>query len=173
MRGVVSVPVQVSQAVGEPDEAIIVRWAWERPAGYQFDVQYRFKAPDSASYGDWEKWRRNTWRIAGVLRGNYFHGEGTYQIRARLENIKTHNTSWWSVPTAVMVMSQDESSRIDSVCMYHENDRGDNEEVPDCVGTEGVALPEPSCIWSERLREDGDLEVVVYTTTNGRWRGHG
>ena len=53
--------------------------------------------------------------------------------------------------------------------IFHET-VGGNVQVPDCTGPEGVAQPSPSCTWSETILANGDLQVVVFTTENGRWR---
>ncbi len=54
--------------------------------------------------------------------------------------------------------------------MFHETEVG-NVEVLDCTGPDGVAQPGPACIWSETILAGGDLQIVVYTSHNGRWRG--
>jgi hypothetical protein len=42
--------------------------------------------------------------------------------------------------------------------------------VPSCTGAAGHASPDP-CIWSRtKLKKTGDVQIVVFSSTNGRWR---
>lgn len=171
MTGNVRVPLQLSQSGGNPRTTIIITWASVRRSGYRFDAQYRFKAPNATTFGRWVDWRRNTTLGAGQLIAEELRGEGTYQFRARLENSSTLRTSWWSLPATVTITPENGPSRLSSLAMFHEDESGNNRQLPDCTGPAGVAQPAPSCVWSETIRPDGDLEVVIYTTRNGRWRG--
>ena len=96
-------------------------------------------------------------------------GPGDYQFRTRLENASNGRTSGWAPAASVTIVSADGGQHLAAFSVFHETDTG-NVEVPDCTGPEGVAQPAPSCVWSETLQPDGDLEIVVFTTHNNRWR---
>ena len=48
--------------------------------------------------------------------------------------------------------------------MYH-----DSVAVANCTGSSGVASPDP-CVVSRKKLKKGDVEIVVLSSTNGRWR---
>lgn len=169
MTGTVQVPVEVSQSSGNPQTTILITWASSRPTGYRFDVQYRYKRIGSSSYGSWVNWQTNTQLRAGQLIGEYLRGSGNYQFRARLENSSTLATSLWSLPSTVTVSSANRQL-LDSVAMFRQEDQGVNAQVPDCIGPFGAVEPTPSCTWSEEILPDGDLKVVIFTTSASRWR---
>ncbi len=171
MTGTVLVPDSVSQTSGDPNTAITVTWAASQPTGYRFDVQYRFKAP-GGTYGLWTTWESNTTTTSKQFTGADLLGEGDYQFRSRLENASTGKNSKYSPSIGVTLTAASGgggSSHLAGVTMFHETD-GVNVEVPDCTGPDGVAQPGPACIWSETILTDGDLQIVVYTSHNGRWR---
>jgi len=168
MRGTVSVPVSVSQPTGGPDTAIEVRWATQSIPGYRFDVDYRYRAPGSTTYSAWAKWIPDPTDPSKVLTASDLNGAGDYQFRARLQNNTTARTAGWSPAASVTILGGD-PNHLSDFNVFHETDT-DNVEVPDCTGPEGVVEPGPACVWSETLQPDGDLEIVVYTTRNNRWR---
>jgi plastocyanin len=166
MKGTVDVPIKVSPATGAPDSVISVTWsASSCPTGFRYDVQYRFK-PTGGAFGAWKGWRTNTVKTSDTLTAASLNGPGDYQFRSRLENIGTGKTSGWSRPASLTIV---DPNHLADIAVYHETETG-NVEVPDCTGAEGVVQPGPACTWSEKLTYDGDLEVVVYTTINNRWR---
>jgi CSLREA domain-containing protein len=173
MAGVVSVPVEVSRDTAGPADPVTVTWATSRPSGFRFDVQYRYKAPTASTYSSWRGWRTNTVRTSHTFTGPGLRGAGSYQFRSHLENIGTGKVSGWSDPAPVTVSSTTGGSgqHLDDIAAFHENDAGVNEQLPDCTGAEGIVQPAGvACTWSETIRPDGDLEIVVYTTHNNRWR---
>ena len=56
------------------------------------------------------------------------------------------------------------NTRITKIPMYH-----DGVAVPNCTGAPGVASPDP-CVVSRTKLKKGDVEIVVLSSTNGRWR---
>ena len=54
--------------------------------------------------------------------------------------------------------------KIKKIPMYH-----DGVAVADCTGSPGVASPDP-CVVSRTKLKKGDVEIVVLSSTNGRWR---
>ena len=55
-------------------------------------------------------------------------------------------------------------TKIKKIPMYH-----DGVVVPNCTGYAGVASPDP-CVVSRKKLKKGDVEIVVLSSTNGRWR---
>jgi hypothetical protein len=55
-------------------------------------------------------------------------------------------------------------TKIKTIPMYH-----DSVPVPNCTGPAGVAAPDP-CVVSRKKLKKGDVETVVLSSTNGRWR---
>jgi hypothetical protein len=41
--------------------------------------------------------------------------------------------------------------------------------VPNCTGYSGTASPDP-CVASRKKLKKGDVQIVVLSSTNGRWR---
>jgi CSLREA domain-containing protein len=169
MKGTVSVPVTVSQPTGGPDTAIEVTWAAGSIPGYRFDVQYRYRAPGTSTYSLWKAWIPDPTAPSKTFVASALKGPGDYQFRTRLENASNGRTSGWASAASVTIVSADDGQHLAAFSVFHETDTG-NVEVPDCTGPEGVAQPAPSCVWSETLQPDGDLEIVVFTTHNNRWR---
>jgi plastocyanin len=172
MTGVVSVPVTVSSDTAGPSDPVTVTWATSRPTGFRFDVQYRYKTA-TGSYSSWKSWRTNTLMTSSSFT-SALRGLGDYQFRSRLENISTGRQSGWSDPVTVTVSNTPtggSGQHIDDIAMFHEDPLGNNVQVPDCDGDEGVVDPGPACTWSETIQPDGDLEIIVFTTHNNRWRG--
>jgi Domain of unknown function DUF11 len=57
-----------------------------------------------------------------------------------------------------------EHTKLKKIPMYH-----DGVAVPNCTGYPGVASPDP-CVVSRKKLKKGDVEIVVLSSTNGRWR---
>jgi CSLREA domain-containing protein len=169
MRGTVAVPVAVSQPTGGPSTAIEIRWATQSVPGYRFDVDYRYRAPGTTTYSTWAKWIPDPTDPSAVFTASSLSGAGDYQFRARLQNNTTGRTVDWSPAASVTILGGDGPNHLSDFNVFHETD-ADNVEVPDCTGPDGVVEPGPACVWSENLRPDGDLEIVVLTTHNNRWR---
>ena len=167
MRGTIAVPIDVSAATGDTATPITLTWSGPCPSGYRFDVQYRFK-PSGGSFGVWKSFRTNTTSTSATFTGDSLKGAGSYEFRSRLENIGTSKTSGWS-PSAAVTIVPSGPPHLADFAVFHETGTG-NVEVPDCTGPEGVAQPAPACTWSEVLTSQGDLEVVVFTDHNNRWR---
>lgn len=55
-------------------------------------------------------------------------------------------------------------TKIKKIPMFH-----DGVAVPNCTGYPGVASPDP-CVVSRKKLKKGDVEIVVLSSTNGRWR---
>jgi CSLREA domain-containing protein len=169
MKGTVKVPVRVSQPTGSVDSAIEVTWATGTLPGFRHDVQYRYRAPGTTTFSLWKTWIPDPTAPSKTFVPSALKGAGDYQFRSRLENASTGRTADWSPPASVTITASDGSQHLAAFSVFHETEAG-NVEVPDCTGPDGVAEPAPSCVWSETLLPDGDLEIVVYTTINGRWR---
>jgi len=54
--------------------------------------------------------------------------------------------------------------KIQKIPMYH-----DSVAVANCTGSSGVASPDP-CVVSRKKLKKGDVQIVVLSSTNGRWR---
>ena len=54
--------------------------------------------------------------------------------------------------------------KIQKIPMYH-----DSVAVANCTGSPGVASPDP-CVVSRKKLKKGDVQIVVLSSTNGRWR---
>ncbi|HSS66899.1 MAG TPA: hypothetical protein VLK34_00005, partial [Nocardioidaceae bacterium] len=169
MTGTVNVPVVVSQPTGTPDTSIQVTWATSALAGFKFDVQYRYRAPGASDYSLWNTWLPYPSAPSASFVASTLQGAGDYQFRSRLKNASTFNLSGWSPAASVTIARADGTQHLADIAVFHETDT-DNVEVPDCTGGDGVAQPAPSCVFSETIRPDGDLEIVVLTTHNNRWR---
>jgi plastocyanin len=173
MTGVVSVPDETSTSTAAPSDAVTVTWATSRPTGFRFDVQYRYRTATGA-YGLWKSWRSNSLMTSSSFTGAGLRGQGVYQFRSHLENTGTGKKSGWSDPVSVTVSSTTtggSGQHIANVAMFHDDLAGNNVQVPDCTGDDGVVQPGPACTWSEVINGEGDLVVVIYTTHNNRWRG--
>jgi uncharacterized repeat protein (TIGR01451 family) len=57
-----------------------------------------------------------------------------------------------------------EHTKIKKIPMYH-----DSVPVPNCSGYGGTASPDP-CVLSRKKLKKGDVQIVVLSSTNGRWR---
>jgi CSLREA domain-containing protein len=169
MKGTVNVPVKVSQPTGGVDSAIEVTWATGTLPGFRHDVQYRYRAPGATTFSLWKTWIPDPTAPSKTFVASALKGAGDYQFRSRLENASTGRTAGWSPPASVTITAGDGAQHLAAFSVFHETEAG-NVEVPDCTGPDGVVEPVPSCVWSETLLPDGDLEIVVYTTINGRWR---
>ncbi|MGH3138183.1 MAG: hypothetical protein ACRDY3_12435 [Acidimicrobiales bacterium] len=55
-------------------------------------------------------------------------------------------------------------TKIKKIPMYH-----DSVAVANCTGSPGVASPDP-CVVSRKKLKKGDVQIVVLSSTNGRWR---
>ena len=55
-------------------------------------------------------------------------------------------------------------TKIKKIPMYH-----DSVAVANCTGSSGVASPDP-CVVSRKKLKKGDVEIIVLSSTNGRWR---
>jgi plastocyanin len=172
MAGAVSVPVSISADTASPTDTTTVTWASSRQAGFRFDVQYRYRAANAATYGSWRGWRTNTLMTSGQFTNA---NEGDYQFRAHLENSGTNRASGWSDPVVLGVTSDggSDGDHLAGTHVWHQDDAEVNQEVFDCNGAAGVVDPLPACVVRETLQEDGDLVIVVNTTHNGRWRASG
>jgi CSLREA domain-containing protein len=173
MKGTVNVPVEVSRPTGTPDTAIEVTWATSALAGYRFDVQYQYRAPGASTFSKWKSWIGTQTAPSGTFVASALKGVGDYQFRSRLVNSSFGRQAGWSAPASVTITagtSGDGGQHLAAFSVFHETVGDGNVEVPDCTGPELVAQPAPSCVWSETIRPDGDLEIVVYTTINNRWR---
>jgi hypothetical protein len=169
MKGTVNVPVEVSRPSGTPDTAIEVTWASSALPGYRFDVQYRYRAPGTSTYSLWKAWIPDPTAPSKTFVASALKGAGDYQFRTRLENASNGRTAGWAPAASVTITPADGTQHLAAFSVFHETD-GVNVEVPDCTGPDLVVQPEPSCVWSESIRPTGDLEIVVYTTHNSRWR---
>jgi CSLREA domain-containing protein len=168
MKGTVNVPVAVSQPSGAPDTSIQVSWATAAVYGFKFDVQYRYRAPGASTFSAWKSWTLTTSPSKAFVASSLY-GAGDYEFRSALKNASSGRESGWSPAAPVTIARADGTQHLADISVFHETD-ADNVEVPDCTGPDGVAQPAPSCVWSETIRPDGDLEIVVYTTHNNRWR---
>jgi hypothetical protein len=56
------------------------------------------------------------------------------------------------------------NTKINKIPMYH-----DSVPVANCTGYQGTASPDP-CVVSRKKLKKGDVEIVVLSSTNGRWR---
>jgi hypothetical protein len=56
------------------------------------------------------------------------------------------------------------NTRVKKIPMYH-----DGVAVANCTGSSGVASPDP-CVVSRTKLKKGDVQIVVLSSTNGRWR---
>jgi uncharacterized repeat protein (TIGR01451 family) len=57
------------------------------------------------------------------------------------------------------------SLKIAKIPMFH-----DGVLVPSCTGTAGTASPDPCVVSRTKLKKTGDVQIVVLSSTNGRWR---
>ena len=57
------------------------------------------------------------------------------------------------------------SVKIAKIPMFH-----DGVPVPSCTGAVGVASPDPCVSSRTKLKKTGDVQIVVFSSTNGRWR---
>ena len=67
----------------------------------------------------------------------------------------------------VFVLDKSEIPRhtqVKKIPMFH-----DGVLVPDCTGSAGTASPDP-CVVSRTKLKNGDVQIVVLSSTNGRWR---
>jgi uncharacterized repeat protein (TIGR01451 family) len=55
--------------------------------------------------------------------------------------------------------------KVASIPMFH-----DGVAVPACTGVLGVASPDPCVSSRTKLKQTGDVQIVVFSSTNGRWR---
>lgn len=93
MTGTVKVPLKSSATSGGTATSITLTWSSATLPGYRFDVQYRFKAAGTASYGAWTTWMSNTTAVSAAFTANALKGAGTYQFRSHLENSGTLKAS--------------------------------------------------------------------------------
>ena len=42
--------------------------------------------------------------------------------------------------------------------------------VPSCTGAPGLASPDPCVASRTKLKKTQDVQIVVFSSTNGRWR---
>jgi CSLREA domain-containing protein len=173
MTGTVDVPVSVSPSSGTPDTAIQVTLATSALSGYRFDADYRYRAPGASTYGKWKSWVTTT-APSKTFVPSSFQGVGDYQFRSRLVNQSFGRQAGWSAAASVTITSGSSGGgggqHLAAFSVFHETVGDGNIEIPDCTGPELTVQPEPSCVWSEVIRPDGDLEIVVYTEHNNRWR---
>jgi uncharacterized repeat protein (TIGR01451 family) len=55
--------------------------------------------------------------------------------------------------------------KIAKIPMFH-----DGVLVPSCTGAAGTAAPDPCVVSRTKLKKTGDVQIVVLSSTNGRWR---
>jgi uncharacterized repeat protein (TIGR01451 family) len=55
--------------------------------------------------------------------------------------------------------------KIAKIPMFH-----DGVLVPSCTGAAGMASPDPCVVSRTKLKKTGDVQIVVLSSTNGRWR---
>jgi uncharacterized repeat protein (TIGR01451 family) len=55
--------------------------------------------------------------------------------------------------------------KVAKIPMFH-----DGVLVPSCTGAAGVASPDPCVASRTKLKKTGDVAIVVFSSTNGRWR---
>jgi uncharacterized repeat protein (TIGR01451 family) len=56
-------------------------------------------------------------------------------------------------------------TKIAQIPMFH-----DGVSVPNCSGSAGSASPDPCVLSRGKLKKVGDVQIVVLSSTNGRWR---
>jgi uncharacterized repeat protein (TIGR01451 family) len=55
--------------------------------------------------------------------------------------------------------------KVAKIPMFH-----DGVLVPSCTGATGTASPDPCVVSRTKLKKTGDVQIVVLSSTNGRWR---
>ena len=55
--------------------------------------------------------------------------------------------------------------KVGKIPMFH-----DGVLVPSCTGAAGTASPDPCVVSRTKLKKSGDVQIVVLSSTNGRWR---
>jgi uncharacterized repeat protein (TIGR01451 family) len=55
--------------------------------------------------------------------------------------------------------------KVGKIPMFH-----DGVLVPSCTGAAGTASPDPCVVSRTTLKKSGDVQIVVLSSTNGRWR---
>jgi uncharacterized repeat protein (TIGR01451 family) len=55
--------------------------------------------------------------------------------------------------------------KVGKIPMFH-----DGVLVPSCTGAAGAASPDPCVVSRTKLKKSGDVQIVVVSSTNGRWR---
>jgi uncharacterized repeat protein (TIGR01451 family) len=56
-------------------------------------------------------------------------------------------------------------TKVGKIPMFH-----DGVLVPSCTGAAGTASPDPCVVSRTKLKKSGDVQIVVVSSTNGRWR---
>lgn len=56
-------------------------------------------------------------------------------------------------------------TKVGKIPMFH-----DGVLVPSCTGAAGTASPDPCVVSRTKLKKSGDVQIVVLSSTNGRWR---
>ena len=101
LSGVVAVKAQVTPAAGSTASRFTLLWASSRPAGYVFDVRYRFKPAGSTAWRSWSNWQTAATATHGTFTPT--QGVGTYAFGVRLRNSSTSRASDWCPDVTISV----------------------------------------------------------------------
>jgi plastocyanin len=99
--GTVAVPATATPSTGRTTTRFSVIWASAAPAGYVFDVQYRFKARGTTAWRSWQTWKTGTTGRSASFVPN--QGAGTYAFDARLRSVASKRASAYSPDVQITV----------------------------------------------------------------------
>jgi probable HAF family extracellular repeat protein len=85
--GTIAIPLTISHAGSN----YVLIWAAAQLSGYVFDVQYRYKSPNTTKWSSWTSWKAGTANTAAAF--TPAQGKGTYSFHARLRNAATGKSS--------------------------------------------------------------------------------
>jgi hypothetical protein len=91
--GQVLIPVQIVPSSVHLSATPTITWSSATLAGYVFDVQYSFRKSAASGWGSWIPFRKGTTQTEGSFTPTK---AGTYRFEARLRNVSTGKTSFWS-----------------------------------------------------------------------------
>jgi plastocyanin len=98
--GSLLVPLTVTPSAGTISTTFTIIWASRSVAGYANDVQYRFKAKGSKTFGKWIAWRSGATGVSATFNATRL---GTYEFEGRLRNVASGHASGWSPATGMVV----------------------------------------------------------------------